>query len=202
MSQSDRVAVLNPVGTDEGCSDWAALKRLRSDPDAVCVLYDRYVARLVARLLAIRVEPDVAFEIVQETFARTLERGHRVRIPPDGSAWPWLWSVARNLAADHRRRGVVDAAARKRLQIEAPGFHPDEMDALIERFGSSEASGWLGSALDGLPPSQREAVIGRVVDGKDYPELARRAAVSEELVRARVSRGLRALRLRLGGEKA
>src|SRR5919197_1254941 len=95
--------------------DAEALRRIRTDPDAVCVLYDRHVGPLVAGLARRTGDRELAFEIAQETFARALERGHRVRLEQGTSAWPWLWSVARNLLADHHRRGAVDARARTRL---------------------------------------------------------------------------------------
>jgi len=193
--------VLSYVGAKQFSSDYEALRGLRRDPCAICALYDRHVARLTARLIAVGADRDVAFEIVQETFARALERGHRVRVPRDGSAWPWLWSVARNLFVDQKRRGVVDAAARRRLRMEAVAFDPNDGDALIDRMDAAALGASLGDALDHLPSSQREAVVSHVIDGAAYRELARSSDVSEELVRARVSRGLRALRLRLGGGK-
>lgn len=174
-------------------SDHEALRRLGRDPDAICVLYDRHVARLVAALVARSGDRELAFEIVQETFARALEHGHRVRIGRDGSAWPWLWRVAQNLLADHRRRGAVDASARTRLGIVSPAFTAEAVDELIARLDAAAIADPLGRALDGLPDAHREALLGRVVDEQGYGELAAAASVSEQLVRARVSRGLRAM---------
>jgi RNA polymerase sigma factor (sigma-70 family) len=53
-------------------------------------------------------------------------------------------------------------------------------------------------AIADLPGEQRDAVIARHVDGESYAEIATRLACSESVVRQRVSRGLRALRARLG----
>lgn len=137
----------------------------------------------------------MAFDIVQETFARALERGHRVKLAPDGSAWPWLWTVARNLLRDRQRRDVVDARARRRLGIATVSFDAQAIEKLIERVDAEE----LRTALGELPVDQRDAVIGRIAGGLEYAELAGRFGASEEAVRARVCRGLRALRLRLSG---
>lgn len=52
--------------------------------------------------------------------------------------------------------------------------------------------------LDALPAPQRDAVRRRVIDGRDYEELAREFACSELVVRQRVSRGLRTLRALAG----
>jgi RNA polymerase sigma-70 factor, ECF subfamily len=179
-------------------SDAQALRRCRRDPEAICVLYDRHVARLVAAVAQACGDRETAFEIAQETFARALEGGHRVKLPPDGSAWPWLWVVARNLLRDRQRREIVDAGARRRLGIATVRFEAEAVDELIERVDAEE----LRAALGELPVEQRGAVVGRVAGGLEYAELAGRFGASEEAVRARVSRGLRALRLRLSGGRS
>jgi RNA polymerase sigma-70 factor, ECF subfamily len=52
--------------------------------------------------------------------------------------------------------------------------------------------------LDALPTDQRAAVRGRVIDRRDYAELARELDCTELVVRQRVSRGLRMLRTLAG----
>jgi RNA polymerase sigma factor (sigma-70 family) len=182
-------------------TDAQALRRLRRDPDAICVLYDRHASRLVRDLALRSGEPDIAFELAQETFARALEHGHRVRLPPDGSAWPWLSAIGRNLLADWHRRGAVDSRARIRLGIATNPHDLDSLDDLIERLDAAVQAGQLESALDALPVSQREAVTGRVTKELSYEELATAHGTNEQVMRARVSRGLRAMRLRLSGGK-
>lgn len=182
-------------------SDAQALRRLRSDPDAICVLYDRHAAHLVRDLARRSGEPEVAFELAQETFARALEHGHRVRLPPDGSAWPWLSTIARNLLTDWRRGGLVDSSARVRLGIASRTYDADWIDDLIDRLDATLHARPLQGALDALPASQREAVTGRVTRELSYAELAAAHGTSEQVIRARVSRGLRAMRLRLSGGK-
>ena len=54
------------------------------------------------------------------------------------------------------------------------------------------------SLLDALPADQRAAVRGRVIDGRDYAELARQLDCTELAARQRVSRGLRTLRALAG----
>jgi RNA polymerase sigma factor (sigma-70 family) len=177
-------------------SDAESLHRIRSDPDAICALYDRYLAQLLAALARVGGDREAAWDIAQETFARTLERGHRVRLPPDGSAWPWLWSVARNLLRDRQRREQVETSARQRLGIAAVPYDAEAVDDLIDR---AELRDSVAAALDGLPLAQRQAVVGRVALDAGYEQLAEVFGTTEDALRARVSRGLRALRLRLSG---
>ncbi len=75
----------------------------------------------------------------------------------------------------------------------------EELDAALERLDGELRAAELRHALGALPTAQREAVIGRAVDGVDYPLLAGRAAASEQTVRRRVSRGLHAMRELLEG---
>ncbi len=48
--------------------------------------------------------------------------------------------------------------------------------------------------LDGLPAEQRDAIRARVLDERDYGEIARELRTSELVIRKRVSRGLAELR--------
>jgi RNA polymerase sigma factor (sigma-70 family) len=182
-------------------SDAQALRLLRNDPDAICVLYDRHASRLVGDLARRSGEPEVALELVQETFARALEHGHRVRLAPDGSAWPWLATIARNLLTDWRRQGAVDSSARLRLGIATQPYDSHSIEDLIDRLDAAALSRPLAGALDALPASHRKAVAGRVTEELSYEALASAHGTSEQVIRARVSRGLRAMRLRLSGGK-
>jgi RNA polymerase sigma-70 factor (ECF subfamily) len=179
-------------------TDAEALRDSRRDPEAICVLYDRYAARLVAAVARTTGDRELAFDVVQETFARALERGHRVRLSPDGSAWPWLWRVARNLVTDARRRGAVDRRARERLGIATVRLDVGYEDAIARADADALGPG-LAAALADLDPLQRAAVDGRVSAELGYDALARMLGTSEAVARARVSRGLRALRMRLSG---
>jgi RNA polymerase sigma factor (sigma-70 family) len=179
-------------------SDAQALRRCRRDPEAICVIYDRHVARLVAAIAYACGDRETAFDIAQETFARALEHGHRVKLPPDGSAWPWLWTVARNLLRDYQRRDAVDRQARSRLGIR-PVAHDHAVDELIARVDARNLRDALAAGLDELPPDQRQAVLGRVTLDLDYDRLAEFVGTSEDALRARVSRGLCALRIRFSG---
>ncbi len=73
----------------------------------------------------------------------------------------------------------------------------DEALARIDALDADPAS----AALDGLPPDQRAAVVGRVIEEQAYPDLADQLQCSQSVVRQRVSRGLRTLRNGLEAER-
>ena len=177
-------------------TDAELLHALRREPQAVGLVYDRYAQRLVRYLQQQGASEDVALDATQEAFARLIvHRGH-VRLADDGSLWPWFAVTGRNLLRDWQRRGGVEARARHRLEL--PVGSDDAADALA-RLEATRLRAKLRLALARLTPEQRTAVTARVIHERDYPEIARAAGASEETVRRRLSRGLRAMQTFLQG---
>jgi RNA polymerase sigma factor (sigma-70 family) len=166
------------------------------DPQAFGELYDRHAAGVYrwARGSGLA-EPD-ALDLVSELFARAWVSRKRYRDPGDGSAGPWLFGIARNLLGTHRRKGRIEAKARKRLRV-PPMVEADTIDAIHERVDATARRPALEQALEALPEIQRDAVKLRIVDGLGYPEIALRLKCTEMAARKRVSLGLRFLRARL-----
>ncbi len=185
--------------SDQSGDERDALGRLANDPDAICFIYDRYVGRLVRFLEREGATREVAWDATQETFARLLAGSRRRSVRAPESAWPWLAATGRNLLRDWQRRGRIDTRARTQLNITTAPLAGDELDDLIERLDGEAREGDLSTAFHALPATQQRAVAGRVLAEMDYAELAERAAVSEQTVRMRVSRGLRRMRTLLEG---
>ncbi len=80
----------------------------------------------------------------------------------------------------------------ERLRINRPSLVLDE----LERPGGGPAG-----LLAGLPARQRRAVSARVLEDQSYREIADAERVSEQVIRKRVSRALRALRARIEEER-
>lgn len=177
-------------------SDGDLLQRLRREPRLVGELYDRYARRLAGYLQQASADDQAALDATQETFARLIVHRRRVRLADDGSLWPWLATTGRNLVRDGQRRGAVDVRARRRLGIPADD---GESDAVDSRLDAHRLRRGLRLALGRLPEEQRIAVAARVVDELDYSEIAAASGTTEETVRQRVSRGLRAMHTFLEG---
>jgi RNA polymerase sigma factor (sigma-70 family) len=183
-------------------TDAQALEALRRDPDAICALYDRHLVELVGFLRGAGATQEMAWDVAQETFARLLARGFRGRLAPDGSAWPWLAVTSRNLLRDWQRRGTADERARRRLGIAVIASGEEDIEDALARLDSQTRAGGVESALASLPPAQHAAVVGRVIDEKEYAVLAEDAYESEQTIRRRVSRGLRSMRTYIEGASA
>jgi RNA polymerase sigma-70 factor (ECF subfamily) len=177
-------------------SDAELLAATRTRPEAFAAFYDRYERAIVGYFMRRTGNPEIAADLTAEVFAAALGAAHRYR-PQAATAAGWLFTIAHNTLSKSRRRGRVDAAARKRLGIrEAPRFGPDEL-ASVELAASDD--GWLEELLGRLPSDQREAVRARVLDERDYGDIAGELQTSELVVRKRVSRGLSRLRAELEG---
>ena len=179
-------------GQHEWC-DAEALARLRTDPEAAGVLYDRHICRLVHTLARQCGDEQVALDAAQETFARLLTSRRTVQASADGSAWPWLAVTGRNIIYDWGRRGRVDAAARRRLGIATPPPSGDAIDDALERTDAVRLRHPIAAALAGLPAAQRVAVTERVIRDRSYADIAAASDATEQTVRRRASRGLRSM---------
>ena len=157
----------------------------------VLALYQQRAAALSAFFLRRTGDPEAAADLTAETFAAALEGARRFD-PARGSATAWLYGIAHHQLARYRRHGRVEDRARRRLGM-APLVLDDEAIERVEACRDGRAV----ELLDELPAEQRDAVRERVVDEREYGEIAARARTSEAVIRKRVSRGLAELRTQM-----
>jgi RNA polymerase sigma-70 factor (ECF subfamily) len=165
------------------------------DPEAFGLFYDRHVRALLGYFARRTGDPEVAGDLTAETFASALVAKRRFkRDGPPAAAW--LWTIAARRLVDFQRRGRVDARMRRSLAIERRPVSAD--DAHMIRLLADDTASVL---LAELPADQRDAIAGHVVEDRGYSDLAGELGTSEAVVRQRVSRGLAALRRRMGGAR-
>jgi RNA polymerase sigma factor (sigma-70 family) len=138
-------------------------------------------------------DPEVALDLTAETFAQAYLgwRGLRGRSREERQAW--LYTIARRQLSRYRRRGRVERRGLRRLGIQTPSAHEDDLALIEERAGLTELRAALTGELVRLSVEQRRALELRVVQERPYAEVAHDLGISELAARARVSRGLRAL---------
>ncbi|MDA0184068.1 sigma-70 family RNA polymerase sigma factor [Solirubrobacter phytolaccae] len=175
--------------------DERLVREVERSADAFVELYRRYEQPVLGYFRRRVDDAELAADLTGEVFARALE-GLRARRDIDRGFSAWLFGIAHNVLVDSYRRGRVDDEARRRLGMEPVALVDDAL-ARIDALGDETT---LRGALDALPPEQREALWARIVDERDYEEIAGALVCSEQVVRKRVSRGLATLRARLGGE--
>jgi RNA polymerase sigma factor (sigma-70 family) len=167
-------------------TDDELLVATRDDPEAFGVFYSRHVDFMIAFLKQSTGDMEAALDLTAEVFAAALVASRRYR-PGEAPARAWLVGIARNKRADAHQRHGRERSVRQRLGMP----HREFSDAEIERIElSAEASDGYAAGLAELPPAQREAIEARVIEERDYAEIAADAGTTQATVRQRVSRGL------------
>jgi RNA polymerase sigma factor (sigma-70 family) len=165
-------------------------------PDAFAEFYRRHARQVAGYLVRATGDAEVAADLTAETFAAALSARSRYR--PDGAApGAWLYGIAMHKLNDWRRRGYAEDRARRRLGMERIELFAEDLREL-DRLGEEVS---VVAILEALPVQQREALRARLVDERDYGEIAGAQGVSEAAVRQRVSRGLAGLRRRMERER-
>jgi RNA polymerase sigma factor (sigma-70 family) len=187
-----RLGKVRGVGTVwERSTDEELLAATRHEPAAFGAFYRRYERRLLRFFLKRVGDVEVAADLTAETFAAALSATQRFRGRKEPAS-AWLFGIARNILAMSRRRGRVEARARRRLGMPALVLS----DELLERAEALDSEAL--ELVDVLPPEQGAAVRARIIEEREYSEIAKDLRCSEAVVRKRVSRGLAEVRDRLG----
>jgi len=173
----------------------------RRDPEILDQLIERYQYRLFRYLIYMVGNQETAEDLFQETWVRVLERGRQY----DGKSKfeSWLFTIARHLVIDSQRRrqprflDLLDAES----DAQPPTIVQDQPSAL-ERVAQRETSEWVGAAMAGLPASYREVLVLRFQEEMALEEISEVVGAPLSTVKARLYRGLEALRQFLGGAQA
>lgn len=170
------------------CAD---LRDAAGTPSAFSRVYEAKSQELLVFLLRRTFDVEVARDLTAETFAQGFEHRHRFRGRTDAEAEAWLYGIARHQLGRYIRRGVVQRKAVERLSIELAPLSDDDHQRIVDLAGLAAVRRTVADAFSNLPPGQREALRLRVIDERDYRDVATVLGVSEESARARVSRALR-----------
>jgi RNA polymerase sigma-70 factor (ECF subfamily) len=138
---------------------------------------DRTLGEVRARLVAFAVKliwnRADAEEIVQETFRVALEK--RVAVSDLGSM-PWMMRTVANLAMNRRRK----------LRPEPLGEHVEVAGLDEDRLEKAERLEELRRRIAGLPDQQRLALTLRMLEEREYEEIAGVMEISVAAVRTHV----------------
>jgi RNA polymerase sigma factor (sigma-70 family) len=179
--------------------DAALLAAAAYEPEAFAVFYRRYAEPVFAFFLTRTRRRDLSADLLAETLAAALEGAGSYR-GTSPVATGWLFQIAQNKLVDSFRRSQVEDRARRSLAMAPLEFEDVELAELEERLDLAEHERRLEGALASLPVEQRAAVLARVVDERDYADIAADVSTSQAVVRKRVSRGLATLRERFSDE--
>jgi RNA polymerase sigma factor (sigma-70 family) len=166
------------------------------DAASFAAFYQRYAETLLAFFSRRTRDAELAADLTAETFAAALAGRRRFR-PEAGPASAWLFGIAMHKLADAQRRGYAERRACRRLGMERLTLD-DEDVARIDALGDSVRASAL---LEVLQADQQAAIRAHVLEERSYADIAAQQHVTEAVVRKRVSRGLAAVRARMGARR-
>ena len=135
-----------------------------------------------------------AEDAVQETFMRAYKS--RTRVNDDWQLRPWLHQICANVCIDEANRRRKEAHKTSRwaiVDMPTRGIAPE----LEKELGLDADHTEMTAAILSLPANYQEALSMRYVEELEYDEMAEILNISEENVRARVSRASKAVRVLL-----
>ena len=174
------------------------MPRVKSQPtpdsDEIGRLYARHADELLAFFARRTFDSQIALDLVGETFAEAFVSRAACRATDDVAKRAWIYGIGRNLLNGFYRDGEIEQRAMQKLAIAAPPIS-DESAARIEQLADLvPLRAELRAALAELSDEHRDVIALRVVEERPYAEVAISLGISEQVVRARVSRGLKTLR--------
>jgi RNA polymerase sigma-70 factor (ECF subfamily) len=165
----------------------------REDPATFADVYVEYHEQVLRFFARRTLDPETAFDLMAETFAELFAHidGFRGETEEQGRAW--MWTVARHQLYRWRERGIVEKRSIERLGVPIATLGQVEYERIEDLADLQRVRPQLEKAMDELATEQRQALQLRVLEHREYDEIAQECGASAQVIRARVSRGLRQL---------
>lgn len=164
------------------------------DETAFARVYDALSASVFGTCFAVLRDRDHAAEVLQEVMVEVWRTAARFE-PDRGSARTWALTLAHRRAVDRVRAVQAQRTRDQRVldeQVERP------FDVVSEEVEDSMERARVRRCLEGLTPTQHEAVVLAYYGGRTYREVAEQLAAPLPTVKTRIRDGLLRLRDCLG----
>ena len=156
--------------------------------------YDLLARDLVGFFARRTADPQLAMDLLADTFLTAFEQRERCRASTDTGRAAWVHRIAANKLADHFRGVERGQRAVGRLGGELRALTAAEVSAIERLAESSELEERVLAAFAQLSDEQQTALQLHVIQERSYAEVSQTLEIGEPAARARVSRGIRALR--------
>src|ERR1700721_1062964 len=167
------------------------------DPELLDRLIETYQHRLMRYLMFLTGKREVAEDLFQEVWIRVLRRGSRY----NGKARfdTWIFTIARNLVIDISRKRTMASVdeMREAGEDERPFEIAQDGPSPLQQFQFREDAAELATVLDTLEPNYREVLTLRFHEEMSLEEIAGVTREPLSTVKARLYRGLAALKPQL-----
>jgi RNA polymerase sigma-70 factor (ECF subfamily) len=165
----------------------------REDPSTFADVYVEYHEQVLRFFARQTFDPETAFDLMAETFAELFAHIDAFRGETEDQGRAWMWTVARHQLYRWRERGIVERRSLERLGAPIATMGQVEYERIEDLADLQRVRPQLKQALDQLGSEQREALRLRVLEHREYDDIAQQCGASPQVIRARVSRGLRQL---------
>lgn len=169
----------DPLHTDVGL-----LARIaQRDPQALAALYERHAKQVFSLATAMLEDHAQAADLTQDVFL--LVWRYAGTFYPTGSPRAWLLRLTRNRAIDELRR------KRRRIQDDVR-FSADQLQVFPAPLAQTDPAERqaIRAAVEGLPASQREALVLAFFHGLSHREISVRLQTPLGTIKARIRRAL------------
>ena len=151
----------------------ALFQRLKSDPEAVTEVYERYATALYAFLLKRCRSKEISEDLVAQCFVKLLEHAPSLEWKgvPIGA---WLYRVAANALSDHWR----SAHTRKSQPLDTDEWDPPSADDPVWNTEIAMEGERIQSAMDKLSERDQQVLTLRFYGGYETEDVAKTLDVS------------------------
>ncbi|GEA87683.1 RNA polymerase sigma factor SigK [Cellulomonas cellasea] len=183
-----------PVADEPETTEELLLRAAAGDEAAFAQVYDALSASVFGTCLAVLRDRDHAAEVLQEVMVEVWRTATRFD-PARGTARTWALTLAHRRAVD-RVRAVQAQRNRDQRALDEQVERP--FDVVAEEVEENMDRARVRHCLDGLTPTQHEAVTLAYYGGRTYREVADELAAPLATVKSRIRDGLLRLRDCLG----
>lgn len=199
VSRPWRPTATESMSTPAASADGNAAEEIRlfgriraGDTATFAEFYDRHVGLLFGVAYRILGDTHEAEDVLQEAAVLIWERAPLYDASL-GKPLSWAVTLTRNKAIDRLRSGHRKSRLHEQAANEA-GFGEDTEPAAPQETMTSETSAFVRNALGSLPAEQRRAIELAFFGGLTQIEIAEQLAVPLGTIKARIRRGMLALR--------
>ncbi len=175
-------------------SDEALAVRCQHDEDAFRELFRRYHRRLYHYARGVLGSSEDAEEVTQDTFVRLFKFAHHFDSRRKFATW--FYTIAANQCRN-RLRKRRDRGMRSLDAEDAPEVADTKNPGPLEVYERSTVREMVDDAIEQLPPTYREVLHLRYLEGLAYKEIAQALDVSVSAVETRIFRAKGLLRAEL-----
>jgi RNA polymerase sigma-70 factor (ECF subfamily) len=193
VEQRPVMAVVAPP--DEICDQDLMLQAQKGNTQAFAEIYNRYISSILSYLYRFLGNAEDVEAVGQEVFLRAFRFRATYQYPQRLSTW--LFTIARNLAINQSRRRRRDPV-RNVTELHLDGIEISGEASLAAAGAAMDADKKeqiqrAMTALEQLPPDQREAIVLGIFQDLSYAEMEEITGTKAVTLRSRMFHGLRKL---------